>query len=539
MKLEIHNKECIDVLKEMKDNSIHSIVTDPPYGIGFMGKEWDTFSPDHIKEKLKKDKRSGTTRIAAQRPSTAAGTYDLSSKAVKKYQDWCYLWALECLRILKPGGHLLASNSSRMYHRMAVAIEDAGFEIRDQIMWVYGSGFPKSLDISKAIDKKGGNPLGFIEFAEAYKKAVESSEYNHNYIDKYLNIKASSCFWVRTDHRGGMPPKHHWVKIKRLLNLGNEFDELYDEAEREVIGRRETKFLARNKENGEKIKGDMLMSEQKGNAIIEDTLPSTPEAKQWDGWGTALKPAHEPIVVARKPLDGTVANNILKWGTGGINIDGCRIETNGEDRSARYNGKPPKGMTAPFQYKNKKNEVWDASKGRFPSNLIHDGSEEVEKIFPDSDGQQGDVKGTEPSHTGESGIYGNYKRAPAHPKREDNGSASRFFYCAKASKTERAYGLEEIKNNHPTVKPLDLMRYLVRLVTPMNGICLDLFMGSGTTGMACKLEGFDFIGIEKEKEYCDIAKGRIETISQVEIDKGELILSEELPEGQKILFETK
>lgn len=457
MKIEIHNKECLQALKKMKDNSIHSVVTDPPYGIGFMGKAWDIFKPGYAKDIADKDRNYLEQDGSIPRQASEAmkvGRYNLSSKAVKEYQDWCYLWALECLRILKPGGHLLASNSSRMYHRMAVAIEDAGFEIRDQIMWVYGSGFPKSLDISKAIDKQAG-------------------------------------------------------------------------VEREVIG------YSKWHSEGRKAKAARFDTTDLGEGDGKvDTVPKTLEAKQWDGWGTALKPAHEPIVVARKPLDGTVASNILKWGTGGINIDGCRIGTDG----GRAHHTKKQDNTGVGWHPESTGEITEHG-GRFPSNLIHDGSEEVEKIFPYT--ESGTIlphhKAKESENNCMSGK--NYART-GKTSIGDSGSASRFFYCAKASKTERGYGLRSKDNNHPTVKPLELMRYLIRLVTPVNGICLDPFMGSGTTGMACKLEGFSFIGIEKEKEYCDIARGRIETISQVEIDKGELILPEKQPEGQGSLFET-
>jgi hypothetical protein len=327
--------DCLEQLRGLPDCSVDSIVTDPPYGLSFMGKKWD---------------------------------YDVPSVEV---------WQ-ECLRVLKHGGHLLAFAGTRTQHRMAVRIEDAGFEIRDMIAWVYGSGFPKSLDVSKAIDKAAG-------------------------------------------------------------------------AEREVVGKRTTGIGTGG--GCTPIMGD-------GNRDI--TAPSTDAAKQWNGWGTALKPAIEPITVARKPLIGTVAENVLQHGTGAINVDGCRVEG-----------------------------------GRWPANFIHDGSEEATDLLGDS---------------------------------------ARFFYCAKASKKDRDEGCEGMderqrdesrkqgnvggdnprnrgvqlrSNHHPTVKPTDLMRYLCRLVTPPNGIVLDPFMGSGSTGKAAILEGFGFVGIEREAEYIDIAKARI------------------------------
>jgi len=318
--------DCTQRLRELDDESIDAIVTDPPYGLSFMGNKWDYTVPD--------------------------------------LQVW-----MECFRILKPGGHLLAFFGSRTYHRGVLPIEDAGFEIRDQIMWLYGSGFPKSMNIGKAIDKAAG-------------------------------------------------------------------------AAREVIGVQEKAMSGWNMDGTTKFVDRAI------------TAPATQAAKEWDGWGTALKPAHEPIVVARKPLQGTVAANVLQFRTGGLNIEDSR-----------------------------------AKEDRFPANVIHDGIDE---------------------------RWGDY------------------FYCAKASKRDRNEGLDHLpdkqkpgvdgtaymgmtsdgrkqkaKNHHPTVKPTDLMRYLCRLVTPPGGTVLDPFMGSGSTGKAATLEGFKFVGIEREAEYVEIAEARI------------------------------
>ena len=368
----VRNGNNIEVIATFPDNSVDSIVTDPPYELGFMGKSWDS---------------SGIA-------------YNVE------------LWQ-ECLRVLKPGGHLLAFGGSRTYHRMACAIEDAGFQIRDQIMWVYGSGFPKSLNIGKAIDKVAG-------------------------------------------------------------------------VEREVIGVRTDGMSATA------MKPDKGWNANSMGSVLEITAPATAEAKEWDGWGTALKPAHEPIVMARKPLDGTVANNVLTHGVGGINIDGCRVEA---QDSFGGGTKGTSGFAGGYE-----NDGWVAGSllGRWPANFIHDGSDEVTELFPDS------------------------------------GSASRFFYCAKAGKAERNAGLDGMPekrpddrtttgmgtfeekgvakqaNHHPTVKPTTLMRYLVRLVTPPNGIVLDPFAGSGSTLVAATLEGFSSIGIEITEEYIPIIEARIE-----------------------------
>lgn len=357
--------DCREEMDMLADNSVDAIVTDPPYELGFMGKSWDN---------------SGV----AFDPET-----------------WRH-----ALQVLKPGGHLLAFSGSRTYHRMACAIEDAGFEIRDQIMWVYGSGFPKSHDVSKAIDREAGAEREIIGTARlnGYGKSnVTQGEYNRNV---------------------------------------TEFPKMSDE-------------------------------------------PATDAARTWSGWGTALKPAHEPIVVARKPFKGTVAQNVLAHGTGALNIDGCRVGTESTICSHRasigYGG-----SKVPF--------TSGSDSGRWPANFIHDGSDEV-------------VAGL--------------------------GEAARFFYVPKASKRDREEGLDDHddrllnrtnpggiendpkwaprvrKNHHPTVKPTGLMRYLCRLITPPGGIVLDPFTGSGSTGKAAILEGLSFIGIEMDPSYIEIAKSRI------------------------------
>ena len=410
--VQVIHGDCRNELELLPDNSVDSIVTDPPYELGFMGKSWDA---------------SGIA-------------YDQR------------VW-VQCLRVLKPGGHLLAFSGSRTYHRMVCAIEDAGFQIRDQIMWVYGSGFPKSLNISKAIDKAAG-------------------------------------------------------------------------AEREVIGQ---KMYAR--------KGVAIAEERTaigggsfGEARMGDiTTPATDKAKEWEGWGTALKPAHEPIVLARKPLDGTVANNVLTHGTGGINIDGCRV---GNEDTRSPASKTALGIMNDDAWQAKEVMAGSAN-GRFPANFIHDGSDEVLELFPRAKG------GAYPAKRGQAvntSFAGGQETEGGFRAMGDDGSAARFFYCAKASKKDRNEGLDGFEpkreadriiddgvggdnprnrsntpkaNHHPTVKPTDLMRYLCRLVTPPNGTVLDPFTGSGSTGKAAVLEGFNFIGIEQSAEYVEIAKARI------------------------------
>jgi site-specific DNA-methyltransferase (adenine-specific) len=384
--IELLHGDCLDRLRELPDCSVDACVTDPPYGLSFMGKAWD---------------------------------YD-----VPQVEVW-----REVLRVLKPGGHLLAFAGTRTQHRMAVQIEDAGFEIRDMIAWVYGSGFPKSLDVSKAIDKAAG----------AEREVVGPGRWNHV---KGSNDAQADC----------------------LIRPGGKHVE---------------------------------------------TAPATPAPQQWSGWGTALKPALEPITVARKPLTGTVAANVLEHGTGGLNVDGCRVAaSDGYTENAVTQGV----STARTSYdpRQERSTFNPSPAGRWPANLIHDGSDEVVGLFPQTAPSKASMRGVVLTGADEK-VYGKgdptFDTMRGH--NDAGGSAARFFYCAKASKADRGEG-----NGHPTVKPTELMRYLCRLVTPPGGVVLDPFMGSGSTGKAAALEGFRFIGIEREAEYLEIARGRIEVPAQ-------------------------
>ena len=385
--------DCLDALKDMKSNSVDSIVTDPPYGLSFMGKKWD---------------------------------YDVPSVEI---------WR-EALRVLKHGGHLLSFAGSRTYHRMAVNIEDAGFEVRDMIMWVYGSGFPKSHNISKAIDKTAG---------------AEREIIGYNKWDNGVNFS----------HSGGGKYQEKWDK------------------------RQKSPIIA----------------------------PVTPEAKQWDGWGSALKPAHEPIVVARKPLIGTIVENVLEHGTGGLNIDGCRV---GDFTNTQFSGMNRWNDFRHGEGKYETEETVNVKEGRFPANFIHDGSDEVVNLFPSNKSTKRPP--SKKTNTSNGLTHGKIKGLATERGFDDSGSAARFFYCAKASKAERSAGLEN--NIHPTVKPVALMKYLCRLVTPPNGIVLDPFMGSGTTGIAALAEDFSFIGVERDSQYFEIAQKRLSHISE-EVERHE------------------
>jgi len=426
MKHEVIHGDCVEVMRSMDAESVDAIVTDPPYGLGFMGKQWDALPPGR-----------------------------------EVFE--------ECLRVLKPGGHLLAFGGSRTYHRLAVAVEDAGFEIRDQIMWVYGSGFPKSLDVSKAIDRKRDDREDVLRVTGEIARLRDIAGLSNRDLDDAFGFAGMAGHWTTTKSQPTVPTVEQWAVLRDMLNPGEWLDaEVWrlngrkgqpGEAwvEREVVGKYETDMGG-------------LGGERLGTTGGDITAAATPAAQQWQGWGTALKPAHEPIVMARKPLPGTVAENVLKHNTGALNIDGSRFSEN----------------------------------NRWPANLIHDGSEEAT---------------------------------------QNMGDAARYFYCAKASKRDRNEGLEEMplltggeatnradgsagvnnpragagrtggnRNTHPTVKPTDLMRYLVRLVTPPGGTVLDPFAGSGSTGKAAGLEGFAFVGIEKEEEYVELARARIEHV---------------------------
>jgi DNA modification methylase len=417
----IHIGDCLEVMKTLDAGSIDAIVTDPPYGLSFMGKDWDHGIPGES------------------------------------------FWR-EALRVAKPGTHLLAFGGTRTFHRLTVAIEDAGWEIRDCIMWVYGSGFPKSHDVSKAIDREAG-------------------------------------------------------------------------AEREVVGPKITgDGHIQNRQNGTNAYGTFKIAQ---DGIDMFTAPATDAAQQWQGWGTALKPAWEPIIVARKPLAGTVAQNVQEYGTGAVNVDGCRIKGDSWTRPGSngiggiygdYGNDAPRSNTA----------------GRWPANLIHDGSDEVVGLMP-SNAPSGSGNKS-PKKQDKNNVLGKGLGWSPNPSTGgDTGSAARFFYCSKASKADRDSGLDgwesrangigderpsgqsmqrldgrdarQTQNHHPTVKPNDLMRYLCRLVTPPGGTVFDPFCGSGSTGKAAVMEGFQFIGIELNPEYAAIAEARI----RAEVEKTPLL----------------
>lgn len=444
----IHTGDCVEVMATFEAESVSAIVTDPPYGLGFMGKEWDRIGDTGRGARARQERASEVTPVG-QGHSTSAGPYlaagmDSLRSAGKPYQRWCETWVREALRVAKPGAHLLAFGGTRTYHRLASAIEDAGWEIRDCLVWAYASGFPKSLDVSKAIDKAAGHWRGRAGAVTVLEQPAKGTEYE------------------RTD------------------------------------------------------KGDPVTA-----------------AAAAAGWGTALKPAWEPIVLARKPFRGTVAGNWMEHGTGALNIDATRIpfasEEDREDTAIRNNwGDRMWSGPAAIQVGERPLNVTN-DKGRWPANVLL-----TDPIFDGGvggvvGGGETDIAWTAPS---EDGTYSAssfaIEKAPGYRPAiyGDSGTYSRFFLVPKAdrdgrepndfSRNEGVGALREGRegvgarlNVHPTVKPVDLMRHLVRLVTPQGGLVLDPFLGSGTTAIACELEGFGWIGIEKEAEYVAIAEARL------------------------------
>ena len=460
----IYNMDCLEGLKLLDDNSVDSIVTDPPYELGFMGKKWDS------------------TGIA----------YNVE------------LWQ-EALRVLKPGGHLLAFGGTRTYHRMVCAIEDAGFEIRDQMQWIYGSGFPKSIDISKALDKRRCK----VDIGIWIQNRMEELNLDKKTVAKYCGVTPRQI-----DHWIGIntpcpqnPTEDKFLLLEEVLQDKPSFREQFISQKGEEIG------IKIHQRSGGNDFAKMVGSTSQGREeVIYNT--ATEEAKLWEGWGTALKPANEPIVVARKPIsEKTIAENVLKWGTGGINIDDCRVEYDMTDTNPatnplyrKKNGyKTNYGIDSnPSAYTLKKQEgtMNINNQGRFPANVILD--EEAGIMLDEQSGVTTNTRHMSYKRSGGEFIDG----IPSQPEKgwfkQETGGASRFFYCAKASKKERGEG-----NNHPTVKPLSLIKYLITLVTPPEGVCLDPFEGSGTHALACEELGFNYIGFELDKEYYEIAKNRI------------------------------
>lgn len=430
---------CLDRLRELPDESVDAVVTDPPYGLS-------NTDPAHVSDAL-------VRWVSGERDFIPDGK-GFMGKAWDAFVPPPAVWD-ECLRVLKPGGHLLAFAGSRTFDLMALSIRLAGFEIRDSVAWLYGSGFPKSLDVSKSIDKAAG--------AER----------------EVLTETVSDLFGEREEEIS----ETRMNEPSGIVGVG--------QGERTLIERKQT-------------------------------APATPEAQKWQGWGTALKPAFEPVVVARKPLIGTVAENVLAYGTGGLNIDGTRIGT--EERTNQP-GSTSERIAMGGGWRD--DAIPITVSGRWPSNVMLD--EFTAGLVDEQSGVSKSPLTTNRTSTRDSGYsFGDMGEVPSYG---DTGGASRFFYIAKASKRDRNEGLDELperanrinaprqseekkhanakQNFHPTVKPTDLMRQLVRLVTPPGGLVLDPFTGSGSTGKAAILEGFEFVGVELTEDYLPIIEGRL------------------------------
>jgi DNA modification methylase len=501
----LYHGDCIEVMRSLPDSSVDAVVTDPPYGLEFMGKGWD--APWKQAGDVIADPASvgGFQDGAGGNPfSRSRIRYGREDGASVGFQLWFTEVATEALRVLKPGGHLLAFGGTRTWHRLASAIEDAGFEVRDSIAWMYGSGFPKSHDVSKGIDKTNGE-VGRLHKFTAWMRST--------------GITGAAINTVTDTNMGGhyltaasqpaIPTPELWKKVRPVCQMLTDVPAWVDElveriaAEREVVGSK-TSGIA-NKDEGQRYTIGASKSVQ-----VDITAPATPAAQQWQGWGTALKPAFEPIVVARKPLIGTVAANVLTHGTGALNIDGCRIGTEGggthcttRDSQGKCKGHDNAGRSTSGATVHGDN----TTAGRWPANVILDESQAAEL-----DKQSGvSVSGKRPP-TGkaildiEAGWNANSMTDKTERGFEDTGGASRFFYTAKANSSERP-NVDGVA--HPTVKPLDLMRYLVRLVTPPGGTVLEPFAGSGTTAEACIIEGFKCIAIEMTDEYLPLILDRI------------------------------
>lgn len=433
-----------------------------------------------------------------------------------EFQDWCRLWATECLRVLKPGGHLLAFGGTRTWHRLACAVEDAGFEIRDSIAWLYGSGFPKSLDVSKAIDKRAEvnteTKRRIALVGEVIRTHREAKGMERAAVSLAVVGTPSGACW-NWEHQQ-LPSAEMWPAIKRTLDIPDDFDGLIEGDRAQFIAAERAVLATRL---GTRLAVAPGQGEDRSARDLHDTAPATPAAEQWQGWGTALKPAFEPVVVARKPLSGTVAANVLEHGTGALNIDGCRI--GGDDCDGGHHLNCASSRQGEASANRRYTERGGANfaplpgvrggspAGRWPANVVLDESQ-AEAL----DEMSGTLQsGANPTRRGSDKFreaYGDFKgQEDCTPARgADSGGASRFFYVAKAPATERP---RVNGTAHPTVKPLDLMRWLVRLVTPPGGTVLEPFAGSGTTVEACIVEGFRCIAIEKGEEYLPLITQRI------------------------------
>lgn len=516
----LHTGKSEIVLKDYPDNYFDSIVTDGPYALNFMGKSWDNYG-------------------------------------ARQFQDWMKMMSSEFFRVLKPGGYFLNFSSPRTYHRMACGVEEAGFEIRDQMLWIFASGFPKSyngtaweLHLKSAnlyrLEKITDIPRSTPSQATLTEGKIQDSEYPLLFVQSsYLQTPVYACSCCLRVLQPYVPCEDHQAKIHR--EAWSESKTCWSEqsimerwSDPKTTERKLQRCQVCQMSHGifaDGAKGWLhndapisngveywkIIDEDGGGSSFRSrsieqrdqqlkTLLLECRAQAVRGHGTALKPAHEPIVVARKPIIGTTAKNYEEFGVGCFNIDGCRVHGGGNwkyGNQPKLNGaRYQPGQLTPLERHAENVEGGD--EGRWPANIIHDGSPLIIDQFPESKGQQGRV-GPEHGEKKSINTYGEYGVRPEMEPRSDSGSAARFFYCAKTSPLDRNEGLPDgILNDHPTVKPTDLMRYLIRLVTPKGGIVCDPFRGSGSTGKAAMLEHMKFVGIDMDEKWEPISRYRIE-----------------------------
>lgn len=488
----LYHGDCLEVLRDLPDNSVDAIVTDPPYGLS-------NTKPAQVADVLKAWVTGDTVSVPAKRGGFMGKDWDSFVPPPAVWQ--------ECLRVLKPGGHMAVFAGARTQDLMGLSIRLAGFEIRDTLGWIYGSGFPKSMDIGKAIDKRPG-VHHHREFAAHLKEKREVAGLSRQDVSERVVGTRSGACWNWEHYQ--FPKYEWWPALRDLLDLDDEkWGPIIAEADREVVGRTKGAQAESTGRYG-------AWGNDRGDGISEYNLttPATSEAAKWDGWGTALKPAIEPIILARKPLDGTVAQNVLAHGVGGLNIDACRVGApdaqEGRKRHGGGNAVSP-SMMGPLNP-----DVRPASPaGRFPANVLLDehAAAEMDKqsgVSVSVRNERGAGKRGDTAAYGEYGTLGDTTRGHS-----DSGGASRFFpvfkYQAKAPKRERPVIEREdgTKVQHPTVKPLALMEWLVELITPPNGVVLDPFAGSGTTLQAATNKGFQPIGIEQDADYIELIEKRL------------------------------
>ena len=492
---DVHHGDCLAVLRTLPDESVDSIVTDPPYGLSNTG-------PDKVADTIVRWAGGDREHVPEGR--------GFMGRPWDAFVPPPAVWD-ECLRVLKPGGHMLVFAGSRTQDLMGMSIRLAGFELRDSLAWIYGSGFPKSMDVSKAIDKDNGRKFeDRFALGRHIRERREALGHTRAEVNSWLGA-ATKAEHYESDSPGfaRVPTLADWRILRERLDLSDEHLPLVErvEAEREVVGVRTTG----------------IGTGKGGTAIIGDsanrniTAPATPEAERWAGWGTALKPAHEPILLARKPLAGTVAGNVLEWGTGALNIDASRVAT--DDVLGRVNNDRAADSASSYLISGGRGGVLDSSDkrgGRWPANVLLD-----EHAAEAMDQQSGHLPGggfPGARNSDKFGTtYGEFQgRTELVARKMDAGGASRFFhvfkYQAKAPKRERPVIEREdgTKVAHPTVKPLALMEWLVTLVTPPGGTVLDPFAGSGTTLQAARDKGFRSIGIEADADHVALIRERLE-----------------------------